>query len=221
MKWVQEVGDLVVINNPLAKYYLTLLRRKDTPPTQFREIVKKMGFVIGYEIAKDLEWSNIFVETTLGRAEGVEPGKPIYIVGVLGASIPMMHGIWEAMPWAGLGIVATRRKLRDRGIEVEVYYERLPDDMSPFVTVAVDPMLASGRTMVKVVDELRKRGSRKILVATIIASKPGLEHFSEHFPRIPIYTVDVDPVLTKEYYIVPGIGDAGDRSLSADISDFK
>lgn len=215
------MGKLVLINNPLAKYYLTLLRRKDTPPVQFREIVKKIGFVIGYEIAKELEWNNVFVETTLGRAEGLEPGKPVYIVGVLGASIPMMHGIWEAMPWAGLGIVATRRKLRDTGIEVELYYERLPDDMSPFITVAVDPMLASGRTMVKVVEELRKRGSGKTLVATIIASKPGLQYFAERFPEIPVYAVEVDPVLTKEYYIVPGIGDAGDRSLSADISYFR
>lgn len=208
----------VVIDNPLSKYYLTLLRRHDTPPSVYREALRKIGFILGYELARYFLWKDVIVETTTVKTIGVAPKNPVYIVGVLGASIPLMHGMWEALPWAGLGLVATRRKHVDNELHVELYYERLPEDLSNYAVIAVDPMLASGKTMEKVVSKLLARGPKKIVIATVVASKASVERLRSVYPDIPIVAISVDPVLDSRFYIIPGIGDAGDRSLSADLT---
>lgn len=218
---MSSLPGCIIIDNPLSKYYLTLLRRHDTPPSVYREALRKIGFILGYELAKYFLWKDVVVETTTVKSIGIIPRNPVYIIGVLGASIPLMHGMWEALPWAGLGLVATRRKHVDNELHVELYYERLPEDLSNYVVIAVDPMLASGKTMEKVVSKLRERGSKKIVVATVVASKAGVERLHSVYPSIPIVAISVDPILDSRFYIVPGIGDAGDRSLSADLTIVK
>lgn len=208
--------NLIIIDNPLAKYYLTMLRRRDTRPAVYRDYVKKIGYIIGYEVSRLLKWKPVFVETSVARTEGIVPGKQVYIIGVLGASIPLMHGIWEALPWAGLGIVAARRFKVENKVLVRLYYERVPQDLSEHTAIAVDPTLATGNTMIKVLEKLDELRCKDYLVATIIASKPGLENLWKRFPGIRVIALSVDPVLNQEFFIVPGIGDAGDRSLSSD-----
>ncbi|ADG90605.1 uracil phosphoribosyltransferase [Thermosphaera aggregans DSM 11486] len=208
--------NLIIIDNPLAKYYLTMLRRRDTKPAVYRDYVKKIGYIIGYEVSRLLKWKPVFVETSVARTEGIVPGKQVYIIGVLGASIPLMHGIWEALPWAGLGIVAARRFKVENKVLVRLYYERVPQDLSEYTAIAVDPTLATGNTMIKVLEKLDELKCKDYLVATIIASKPGLENLWKRFPGVRVIALSVDPVLNQEFFIVPGIGDAGDRSLSSD-----
>jgi uracil phosphoribosyltransferase len=208
--------NLIIIDNPLAKYYLTMLRRRDTRPAVYRDYVKKIGYIIGYEVSRLLKWKPVFVETSVARTEGIVPGKQVYIIGVLGASIPLMHGIWEALPWAGLGIVAARRFKVENKVLVRLYYERVPQDLSDYTAIAVDPTLATGNTMIKVLEKLDELKCKDYLVATIIASKPGLENLWKRFPGVRVTALSVDPVLNQEFFIVPGIGDAGDRSLSSD-----
>lgn len=212
-----EPGRLIVVDNPLAKYYLTMLRKSNTTPGLFREYMRKLGFIIGYEVSRYLKWTRIFVDSGMGRAEGLQPAKPLYIIGVLGASIPLVHGVWDAMPWAGLGLVAARRIISEEGIEAEIYYERMPGDLSAYTVIAVDPTLASGKTMSRVVDEVVKRGGRDVIAVTVVASRYGVESFLGKYSNIPLITVEVDPAIDRNYFIIPGIGDAGDRSLSADI----
>jgi len=207
--------NVYVVDNPLAKYYLTILRNRETPPHVFREYLRKTGLVLGYEVSRYLKWSGVFVETPLARASGLKPGKQLIIVGVLGASLPLVYGMWEALPWAGLGLVAARR-IEERGdVEVEVYYYRLPDDMSSYTAVIADPMLATGKTMVKSVDLVKERGCRDIVIASVIASRHGIEYVRRRYKEIPIVTVEVDPLLNDRFFIVPGLGDAGDRGLGS------
>ncbi|WP_440059745.1 uracil phosphoribosyltransferase [Thermogladius sp. 4427co] len=208
--------ELVLIDNPLAKYYLSVLRDKNTTPRSYRDAARKLGFILGYEISRRLRWSKLFVETNLAKAEGLYPSKPVYIVGVLGASIPMMHGIWDALPWAGLGLVGAKRNIVNGDVEVEIFYERIPSDLSFYTVIIVDPTLASGRTMAKVADIVLGKGGRDIVAATILASKAGVEYFWSRHPQIPLYAVEIDPLLDERFFILPGIGDAGDRSLSSD-----
>jgi len=208
--------DLIIIDNPLAKYYLTILRSKNTTPKIFRDHIRKLGFILGYEASKYLKWRKVFIETPLAKTEGLEPAKPVYIVGILGASIPMIEGIWDVIPWAGLGLIAARRKEYPGKVEVEVYYERLPEDLSFYTILLIDPMLATGKTMVSVIERLRKKGAREIIVLTIISSKQGIEYVWRNAGKIPIITVAVDPMLNDKFFIVPGLGDAGDRGLGHD-----
>jgi len=202
-----------VVDNPLAKHYLTVLRDRNTPPHVFREYLRKLGFILGYEASKHLKWSSVFVETPHARASGLKPSKPVLIVGVLGASIPLIYGMWDAMPWAGLGLVAARRVESDEEVDVEMHYYRLPEDLSDYSVVIGDPMLATGKTIAKTIDLIRRKGSREIVVASVIASRHGLEYVRRRYRDIPIVVVEVDPILNDRFLIVPGIGDAGDRGL--------
>ena len=204
---------VVVIDNPLARHYLTILRDRDTPPRLFREYMRKLGFILGYEASKYMKWSSVFVETPLAKAEGLKPGKPVLIIGILGASIPLVQGIWEAIPWAGLGLIAARRVEYEDRVDVEIYYERLPKDLSHFTVLIGDPMLATGKTLASTIDLLSKRGARDIVVLTVIASRHGIEYLRSHAKNVPIITVAIDPVLNDRFFIVPGLGDAGDRGL--------
>ena len=208
-----EFEQVHVVENPLAKHYLTILRDKNTPSHVFREYLRKIGFILGYEVAKYLRWSSVFVETPLARANGLKPGKPVMIIGILGASIPLVYGLWDAMPWAGLGLVAARRIESGEELDVEIYYQRLPSDLSNYTVVVGDPMLATGKTMAKTIELLRARGGRDVIVATVIASKHGVEYIRRRYKDVPIIVVEIDPFLNDKYFIVPGLGDAGDRGL--------
>ncbi|OYT39281.1 MAG: uracil phosphoribosyltransferase [Desulfurococcales archaeon ex4484_58] len=210
--------NVIVVENPLAKYYLTILRDRNTSPKLFREYVRKLGFILGYEASRYIKWKNTFVETPLARAEGIKPIKPVIVVGILGASIPLIQGIWDAIPWAGLGLVAARRIESEYEVEIEVYYERLPDDLSPYTVLIADPMLATGKTIVNTIELLKKRNAKEIVVLTIIASKYGVEYVHGREKNVPIITITIDPFLNDRFFIVPGLGDAGDRGLGSDVS---
>lgn len=208
-----ESEKIYVINNPLAKHYLTILRDRSTPPHVFREYLRKTGFVLGYEASRYLRWSNVFIETPLARANGLKPRKPVLIVGILGASIPLAHGIWDAIPWAGLGLVAARRIESSEELDVEIYYQRLPDVLSQYTILIGDPMLATGKTMAKTIEILYEKRGRDIVILTVIASRHGIEYIRSRYKDIPIITVEIDPFLNDKYFIIPGLGDAGDRGL--------
>lgn len=211
-----ERTSVYLVDNELAKYYLSILRDRNTKPKTFREYVKKLGFILGYEASRFFKWKSVFIETPLSKTSGVKPCKPLLIVGILGASIPMIQGIWEALPWAGLGLVAARRIESEDDVKVEIYYERLPEDLSPYTILVGDPMLATGKTIVSVIELLREREGQDIVVLAIIASKYGIEYVTSRVGSIPIVAVAIDPFLNDKFFIVPGLGDAGDRGLDHD-----
>jgi len=203
-----------IIDNPLAKYLLTILRNKNTLPPKFREVMRKLGFILAYEISRELMWKEITVETPLSKAKGIEPYTNIWIIAILGAGVPLAQGIHEAFPWAGLGFIAARRFEEDKDIRVEVYYERMPESLKRTITIIADPMLATGNTMVKVLEIVRRRGCGKVIIASVVASKYGVKKILDLFNDVNIYVLTIDPELNDKAFIVPGLGDAGDRALN-------
>lgn len=204
---------VVLIDNPLANHYLTVLRDRNTKPKVFREYMYRVGFILGYETARLLNWRRIVVETPLAKANGLEPEGKLLIVGVLGASIPLVYGMWEALPWAGLGLVAAKRVEKREGVEVNVFYERLPNDLSDYTVIVADPMLATGSTILATLEKIYGRGCREAIVAVAIASQDGIKALHEK-TDVTIITLAIDPELNDKFFIVPGLGDAGDRGLS-------
>ena len=203
-----------IIDNPLAKYLLTILRNKNTLPPKFREVMRKLGFILAYEISRELMWKEITVETPLSKAKGIEPYTNIWIIAILGAGVPLALGIHEAFPWAGLGFIAARRFEEDKDIRVEVYYERMPESLKRTITIIADPMLATGNTMVKVLEIVRRRECEKVIIASVVASKYGVKKILDLFNDVNIYVLTIDPELNDKAFIVPGLGDAGDRALN-------
>ena len=203
-----------IIDNPLAKYLLTILRNKNTLPPKFREVMRKLGFILAYEISRELMWKEITVETPLSKAKGIEPYTNIWIIVILGAGVPLAQGIHEAFPWAGLGFIAARRFEEDKDIRVEVYYERMPESLKRTITIIADPMLATGNTMVKVLEIVRRRECEKVIIASVVASKYGVKKILDLFNDVNIYVLTIDPELNDKAFIVPGLGDAGDRALN-------
>lgn len=203
-----------IIDNPLAKYLLTILRNKNTLPPKFREVMRKLGYILAYEISRELMWKEITVETPLSKAKGIEPYTNIWIIAILGAGVPLAQGIHEAFPWAGLGFIAARRFEEDKDIHVEVYYERMPESLKRTITIIADPMLATGNTMVKVLEIVRRRECEKVIIASVVASKYGVKKILDLFNDVNIYVLTIDPELNDKAFIVPGLGDAGDRALN-------
>ncbi len=211
---------IVVVDNPLIKSYLTILRNTRTQPLFFREIMEKIGFYIGFEIAKFMNWKSVEVTTPLGRAKGLTISGEVIAVGILGASLPLLYGFVKSMPWAGIGLIAARRiEDHSRGyLDVEIYYTRLPRDLRKKVVVLLDPMLATGLTLKKSVELLSRLGASDIIVGSVIASREGLERLSKERKVKAIIVCSVDEKLDKNYFIVPGLGDAGDRALGGTLS---
>ncbi len=207
-----------MIDNPLAQHYLAILRDKNTGSSVFREVLEKTGFILGYEVSRELPWKTRDVETPLARAIGYFPSGKLLVVGILGASLPLVYGIIKALPWAGIGLIAAKRVEAGDSVRITIYYERLPVSLARYDRIILaDPMLATGKTIEASIRHLRQRGARRITVASVIASRPGIEYLLSHVSDIKIYTVGIDPVLNDEFFIVPGLGDAGDRGLGVDL----
>lgn len=213
------MGRVHVIDNPLAKYYLSCLRDKSTRPDSFRTYMEILGIYLGFELSKYLDWEEIDVETPLAKAKGLKPSSKLLMVAILGASIPLVMGIVKVLPWAGIGLIAARRIEKEGEVKVNVYYKRLPENLSSYTVIVVDPMLATGKTIDTVLNYLEEKNVKKTIVATIIASKPGIKYIIAKHENVTILTFAIDPVLNTNMFIVPGLGDAGDRSLSVTFYD--
>ena len=211
---------IVIIDNPLIKHYLTILRNYKTEPPIFRDYMERIGFYLGFEVAKHLDWEEIDVKTPLGIANGLRPSRELIAVGVLGASLPLLYGFIKSMPWAGIGLIAARRIEKENDYpDVEMYYTRLPRDLRKKEVVLLDPMLATGFTLNKSVDLLKSRGASKIIVVSVIASREGVKRILGNAAVSRVIVCAVDEELDEKYFIVPGLGDAGDRALDPYFSD--
>ncbi len=207
---VEVLGDRL----PAARWILRVLRDEATEPLVFREWMKRAGVLLGFEASRSLPWRSVRVRTPLGvEAEELEPEKPPLIVGVLGAALPLVEGFSMVYPGAPVGLVAARRIEEGDSVRVEVYYERLPESYEG-PGVIVDPMLATGYTIARVAEGLTRIGARPIVVASVIASKPGVSYIASTGMVDAVYTLALDPLLDDRFFIVPGLGDAGDRALS-------
>ena len=197
--------------HPLVKHKLTLLRKVSTKPKKFRELVRELALLICYEATADLAVSDLEVETPMGSTTGSELQDNIGLVPILRAGLGMVHGIWEMMPGAEVWHIGLYRD--EATLKPVSYYNKLPTAPTVQVCLVLDPMLATGGTAVETVNILKKWGATNIKYIGIIAAPEGIAALSQAHPDVPIYVAAIDSHLNEIGYIVPGLGDAGDRQF--------
>ncbi|WP_252501939.1 uracil phosphoribosyltransferase [Sporosarcina sp. Marseille-Q4943] len=199
-----------VFDHPLIQHKLTHIRDVNTGTKEFRELVDEVATLMAYEITRDLPLTEVEVETPVQTAKSnVLAGKKIGIVPILRAGIGMVDGILKLIPAAKVGHIGLFRD-PDTLQPVE-YFVKLPSDVSEREFILIDPMLATGGTAVEAVNSLKKRGAKNIRFMCLIAAPEGVKVFTEAHPDIDVYIAALDEKLNEKGYIVPGLGDAGDR----------
>ncbi len=198
----------VVVDHPLVQHKLSLLREKETGPTLFRALVYELGLLLAYAATHDLACSPKAIETPLVATEGTElaNGHPV-LISILRAGNGLLDGMLAAMPTARVGHVGL---FRNADLEAVEYYFKVPALADRDVLV-VDPMLATAHTAIAAFDRLAATGAASIRFVCLVAAPEGLANFHEHHPDITVYTAAVDERLNEKGYILPGLGDAGDR----------
>jgi uracil phosphoribosyltransferase len=203
--------NLFVSNHPLVKHKLSRLRDKNTEPKKFRELVREIGSMLCYEATADLSVSLRQVETPLAITDGLELTEKIGLVPILRAGLGMVEGVWELMPGAEVWHIGLYRD--EKTLKPVQYYNKLPVAPTVSVCLILDPMLATGGSAVATVDILKQWGVKRIKFVGLIGAPEGIDHLHSHHPDVPIHLAAVDEKLNEKGYIVPGLGDAGDRQF--------
>ncbi len=197
--------------HPLVKHKLTLLRDVSTEPKKFREIIRELAMLLCYEATADLGLRDITVQTPMGAAAGHVLTDKIGLIPILRAGLGMVDGIWEMMPGAEVWHIGLYRD--EATLKPVSYYNKLPTDPSVQVCLVLDPMLATGGSAVATVDILKAWGADRIKFVGILAAPEGVRALETAHPDVPIHIAKVDSHLNNIGYIVPGLGDAGDRQF--------
>lgn len=203
--------QIAVSTHPLVAHKLTRMRRRSTDPKKFRELVREISALLAYEATQDLKVTPAEVETPMGRASGSDLQENIGLVPILRAGLGMVEGIWELMPSAEVWHIGLYRD--ERTLQPVQYYNKLPVMPTVAVCLILDPMLATGGSAVATVDILKAWGVKRIKFIGLIAAPEGIENLHSHHPDVPIHLAAVDEGLNEVGYIVPGLGDAGDRQF--------
>ena len=197
--------------HPLVAHKLTKLRDKNTEPKKFRELVRELAALLTYEATADLVTQPRQVQTPLANVAGVELMEKIGLVPILRAGLGMVEGVWGLMPTAEVWHIGLYRD--ERTLKPVQYYNKLPVEPTVSVCLILDPMLATGGSAVATVDILKQWGVTKIKFVCIIAAPEGINLLQKHHPDVPIHLAAVDDRLNEHGYIMPGLGDAGDRQF--------
>jgi uracil phosphoribosyltransferase len=197
--------------HPLVAHKLARLRSVHTEPKKFRELVQELAALLAYEATADLAITPIDVETPMGTARGQELLEKIGLVPILRAGLGMVEGIWELMPSAEVWHIGLYRD--EKTLKPVQYYNKLPVQPRVAVCLILDPMLATGGSAVATVDILKKWGVTRIKFVGLIGAPEGIAHLQNAHPDVPIHLAAVDDHLNEKGYIVPGLGDAGDRQF--------
>ena len=203
-------SNLTVVDHPLIQHKLTLMREVDTPSAVFRQLMREISTLLTYEVLRDLETETRTIRTPLAEMEApVLKGKKLVFVSILRAGNGLLDGMLDLVPSARVGHVGLYRDPQTlRAIQ---YYLKLPEGMAERKVIAVDPMLATGNSAAAAVQRLKENGARDIKLVCLLAAPEGIEAFQKTHPDVPIFTAAVDSHLDDHGYIVPGLGDAGDR----------
>ena len=201
---------VTVFDHPLIKHKLSILRMKQTGTKQFKEIVTELSMLMGYEVTRDLQLEEMTIETPICKTTGYSlAGKKIALVPILRAGLGMVDGMLSLLPAAKVGHIGLYRD--PETYEPVEYYCKLPSDIEKREVTVLDPMLATGGSATAAIDFLKKRGAKHIKLVNIIAAPEGVEYVKSHHPDVDIFVASVDEKLNEHKYIVPGLGDAGDR----------
>ena len=202
--------NLHLVDHPLVQHKLTLMRRKETSTNGFRRLLGELSTLMAYEVTRDTPTQLIEIETPLARMRSpVIDGKKTVFVSVMRAGSGFLDGMLEVVPGARVGHIGLYRDPKTH-VAVE-YYFKMPQDMHERDAVVLDPMLATGNSAVAAVERLKETGPKSIRFVCLLAAPEGLANFQRHHPDVPIFTAAIDERLDEHGYILPGLGDAGDR----------
>lgn len=200
-----------VSNHPLVAHKLTRLRDKDTLSKKFRELVREISALLAYEATADLATAPREVTTPLAKTRGEDLKEPIGLIPILRSGLGMVEGVWGLMPSAEVWHIGLYRD--ERTLQPVEYYNKLPLEPTVSVCLVLDPMLATGGSAVATVDILKEWGVKRIKFLGILAAPEGVEAMQQAHPDVPLYLAVVDDHLNEDGFIVPGLGDAGDRQF--------
>ena len=201
--------NLTIIDHPLVKRDLTILRDKKTPSNTFRAVLRRTASLMAYEVTRDLKLQQISVATPLERTKGHVVQDPIILVPILRAGLGLVGGFVEVIPNARVGHIGLFRN--EETLKPVDYYLKLPKRLDTSLVLVLDPMLATGGSAAAAVTFLKMKGARKIRFVSLVAAPDGVRTLSKSHPDVKIYTCSLDRQLNKKGYILPGLGDAGDR----------
>ena len=202
--------DVIILNHPLIQHKLTLIRDKKTEVRDFREIVEELSILMAYEVTRDIPLKDIIIETPIAKTNAkIMAGRKLAIVAILRAGLGMVDGILRLLPSAEVGHVGIYRD-PDTWKPIS-YYAKLPEGIAQRDVIVVDPMLATGGTAVATIEYIRRFSRTNIKFICLVAAPEGIKMIREHCKDVTIYTATVDEGLNEHAYIVPGLGDAGDR----------
>lgn len=203
-------GMVHVMDHPLVSHKLTIMRDKDTSVKEFRELVSEIGMFIAYEATRDLPLTTKEVETPICKAElPTLAGKKFAVVPILRAGLGLVEGVLRMVPAARVGHIGMFRD--EETLEPHVYFCKMPSDIAERDVLIVDPMLATGGSAAEAITEMKKRGCKNIKLMVLVAAPEGIACIQKAHPDVHIYAGAVDKCLNERGYIVPGLGDAGDR----------
>ncbi len=205
------MNNLFESSHPLVAHKLTRLRDKHTDPKKFRELVREISALLAYEATADLDIAPLEVETPLAKADGMELKQHLGLVPILRAGLGMVEGIWGLMPTAVVWHIGLYRD--EKTLQPVEYYNKLPLEPTVSVCLVLDPMLATGGSAVATVDILKEWGVQRIKFLGILAAPEGVQAMQKSHPDVPLHLAAIDKHLNEIGYIVPGLGDAGDRQF--------
>lgn len=201
---------LTIVRHPMVQHKLTLMRDKDTSTAKFRQLLREISMLLAYEVTRDLELTTQAIETPMGPMQApVLAGRKLALVSILRAGNGLLDGILELIPSARVGFVGLYRD--EETLKPVQYYYKVPADLGERVTIVVDPMLATGNSSAAAIDLLKKSGAGKIIFLCLLAAPEGVARMRQAHPDVPVITAALDERLNDKGYIVPGLGDAGDR----------
>ncbi len=205
-----EGKKLTVMDHPLIQHKLTLMRQKKTGTKDFRELLEEIAMLMAYEITRDFPLCEVEIETPVAKCRAKKlAGKKVGLVPILRAGLGMLNGILRLIPAARVGHVGLYRD--PETLKPVEYYCKLPSDVEERTLIVVDPMLATGGSSSAALTLLKEKGARSMILMCLVAAPEGIEVIAKDHPDVPVYVAAVDDHLNEKGYIVPGLGDAGDR----------
>ncbi|WP_417271053.1 uracil phosphoribosyltransferase [Celeribacter sp.] len=204
------LDHLTVVKHPLVQHKLTLMREKETSTAVFRQLLREISQLLAYEVTRELDMTTKRIDTPMQPMDApVLDGKKLALISILRAGNGLLDGVLELIPSARVGFVGLYRD--EETLEPVQYYFKVPDALEDRLVIAVDPMLATGNSSVAAIDLLKKAGATNIRFLCLLAAPEGVARMKEAHPDVPIVTASLDEKLNESGYIVPGLGDAGDR----------